>query len=73
MINDYTIAFFNKYLKNQNQPLLNGASSQYPEVQFRARYATPTSIPEPSSVLGLVAIFGVSFYHHSSRLTKRKK
>ncbi|BAZ15055.1 hypothetical protein NIES4071_69250 [Calothrix sp. NIES-4071] len=61
VINDYTTAFFNKYLKNQNQPLLSGASSDYPEVQFVARYATPTSIPEPSGAVGLITFFGVSF------------
>lgn len=66
VINDYSIAFFNKYLKNQNQPLLDGASSQYPEVQFRARYATRTSIPEPNSIIGLIAIFGVSFLSRKS-------
>ena len=39
IINDYTLAFFNKYLKNQNSPLLKGASPKYPEavVEFRRR------------------------------------
>lgn len=37
IINAYTLAFFNKYLKNKNSPLLKGASSDYPEamVEFR--------------------------------------
>lgn len=61
VINDYTTAFFNKYLKNQPEPLLNGASSDYPEVQFSARYVTPTSVPEPSGVIGLITFFGASF------------
>lgn len=39
IINAYTLAFFNKYFKNQNSPLLKGASTAYPEavVEFRLR------------------------------------
>lgn len=61
VINNYTITFFKKYLKNQPEPLLNGASSDYPEIQFSARYITPTSVPEPSGVIGLITFFGASF------------
>ncbi len=35
----YTVAFFDKHLKNQSQPLLAGASAAYPEVQFQSRNA----------------------------------
>ncbi len=38
IIDDYTLAFFDKYLKNQNSPLLNGADPNYPEVQFSSRH-----------------------------------
>jgi len=34
IINTYAVAFFNKYLKNQDQTLLKEASSDYPEVKF---------------------------------------
>ncbi|NEU73462.1 hypothetical protein PI95_013030 [Hassallia byssoidea VB512170] len=39
IINAYTLAFFNIYLKNQNSPLLKGASPDYSEaiVEFRHR------------------------------------
>lgn len=37
IVNDYTVSFFDRYLKNQlNQPLLAGAMP-FPEVQFNAR------------------------------------
>jgi predicted dienelactone hydrolase len=34
IINDYTLAFFNQFLKKQPQPLLDGPSSEYPEVEL---------------------------------------
>ena len=37
VVDTYMLAFFDKYLKNQPSPLLNGASRDYPEVQFRSR------------------------------------
>ncbi len=37
VLNTYVLAFFDKYLKNQPITLLDGASSDYPEVQFQAR------------------------------------
>lgn len=37
IINTYTLAFFDKYLKNQNSLLLRGASSNYPEVVLESR------------------------------------
>ena len=40
IIKDYTLAFFDKYLKNQNSPLLNGSNPNYPEVQFSSRNIT---------------------------------
>ncbi|BAZ26223.1 hypothetical protein NIES4073_71290 [Kalymmatonema gypsitolerans NIES-4073] len=37
IINAYTLAFFNKYLKNQREALLDRASSDYPEVLLESR------------------------------------
>lgn len=34
---DYLRAFFDRYLKESDEPLLKGASPQYPEVQFESR------------------------------------
>ncbi|MEL6460441.1 MAG: serine hydrolase [Cyanobacteria bacterium J06621_15] len=34
IINDYTVAFFDKYLNNQDSPLLSGDNLTYPEVTF---------------------------------------
>jgi predicted dienelactone hydrolase len=36
IINAYTVAFFTRYLKGTEQPLLNGPSPGYPEARFRA-------------------------------------
>jgi dienelactone hydrolase len=36
IINDYTLAFFDKYLKNEQEPLLEGSSSDYPEVMLES-------------------------------------
>lgn len=33
----YSVAFFDKYLKGQPSPLLDGPSKQYPEVVFESR------------------------------------
>ena len=35
--NNYTLAFFDKHLKNLESPLLDGLSLDYPEVVFRSR------------------------------------
>jgi dienelactone hydrolase len=37
VINAYLLAFFDQYLKGDSSPLLNGPSSEYPEVEFEAR------------------------------------
>jgi hypothetical protein len=37
IINAYSLAFFDKYLKGSPQPLLNGPSPQFPEVVFESR------------------------------------
>ncbi len=37
IVNAYTLAFFDKELKNQGSPLLKGPSEQYPEVKFEIR------------------------------------
>jgi hypothetical protein len=37
IITDYMLAFFDKHLKNQTAPLLDGSSSAYPEVIFEKR------------------------------------
>jgi len=34
--NAYILAFFNQYLKGEHEPLLDGASTDYPEVQFQS-------------------------------------
>jgi hypothetical protein len=36
LVNAYLLAFFDRYLKNQPSPLLNGSSIDYPEVQFES-------------------------------------
>jgi predicted dienelactone hydrolase len=35
IINDYTLAFFDKHLKGEKSPLLDGPSPDYPEVEFQ--------------------------------------
>ena len=37
VITTYLLAFFDQYLKGAESPLLNGPSSDYPEVEFEAR------------------------------------
>lgn len=37
VVNTYLLAFFGQYLKGEGAPLLNGPSSDYPEVEFEAR------------------------------------
>jgi predicted dienelactone hydrolase len=37
IVNAYSVAFFDKHLKSQPSPLLNGPSKQYPEVNFKTR------------------------------------
>jgi hypothetical protein len=37
IITDYLLAFFDRYLKRQARPLLDGPSSSYPEVNFEHR------------------------------------
>jgi len=37
ILNAYSLAFFDRYLKDQSSPLLNGASQQYPEVNLETR------------------------------------
>ena len=37
MTTDYLRAFFDRYLKGSDEPLLKGPASQYPEAQFEAR------------------------------------
>ena len=36
-VSEHTIAFFNKYLKGMDEPLLDGPSDAYPEVQISSR------------------------------------
>jgi predicted dienelactone hydrolase len=36
VVDDYILAFFERYLKNQPSPLLNGSSPDYPEVHVEA-------------------------------------
>ena len=37
IVNAYSVAFFDRHLKNQPAPLLDGPSEQYPEVNFETR------------------------------------
>jgi dienelactone hydrolase len=37
IVNAYTLAFFNRYLKNKQEPLLEKASSNYPEALLESR------------------------------------
>jgi predicted dienelactone hydrolase len=37
IMNDYTLAFFDKHLKGEMAPLLDGPSPDYPEVEFQLR------------------------------------
>lgn len=37
IISAYTLAFFNQYLKNKDEPLLDSASPDYPEVLIKSR------------------------------------
>jgi hypothetical protein len=36
IMNSYVLAFFNKYLKDIDTPLLKGPSATYPEVEFNS-------------------------------------
>ncbi|XGV97678.1 MAG: alpha/beta hydrolase family protein [Leptolyngbya sp. BL-A-14] len=45
IVTAYALAFFDKYLNKQKEPLLSGASADYPEVQFDSRNGTPTALP----------------------------
>jgi hypothetical protein len=37
IINAYTLAFFDHYLKGRSSPLLAGPSAEFPEVTFRRK------------------------------------
>jgi hypothetical protein len=37
IINAYTVAFFDRHLKNKPAPLLDGPATQYPEVRIETR------------------------------------
>lgn len=39
ILNSYVLAFFNKYLRGKDTPLLKGPSASYPEVEFNLRNA----------------------------------
>lgn len=47
IINAYSLAFFDKELKGQSSPLLEGPSQQYPEVDFESLKAAPAFRPVP--------------------------
>ncbi len=36
IINDYVLAFFDKYLKGKDATLLKGPPANYPEVEFKS-------------------------------------
>ncbi len=43
IVNTYTLAFFDRYLKNQPSSLLNGSSIDYPEVDFKSHFSLTVS------------------------------
>jgi predicted dienelactone hydrolase len=45
MYTAYTLAFFDQFLKGEASPLLDGPSSQFPEVELRARNSAPLINP----------------------------
>ncbi|MEM7555092.1 MAG: serine hydrolase [Cyanobacteria bacterium P01_A01_bin.84] len=47
IINDYTVAFFDKYLNDEDSSLLTGSSSPYPEVNLEFRDGNVVSNPKP--------------------------
>jgi len=46
IINNYTLAFFDRYLNSQNSPLLNSPASNYPEVQSSSRLVTGSNVDQ---------------------------
>ena len=42
IINDYTLAFFDRHLKRLPAPLLDDSPEQYPEVIYEMRHPVPT-------------------------------
>jgi predicted dienelactone hydrolase len=53
IINNYTVAFFNKYLKCNETALLGGASPDHPEVEIVVRTVPPTSSSKYGKSLSL--------------------
>ena len=47
IINDYTVAFFDKYLNDEDSPLLEADNSPYPEVTFELLETSVATTPEP--------------------------
>jgi predicted dienelactone hydrolase len=43
IVNAYTLAFFDRYLKREPQPLLDGKSAQFPEIQLETRKSSASS------------------------------
>lgn len=52
IINAYTLAFFEKHLNNRTEPLLDGPSGLYPEVEFEAFPPPKTSPPVTVQKIG---------------------
>jgi hypothetical protein len=44
----YTLAFFDKYLRNRDSELLTSPSDRYPEVTFKKRAGLKDSRPHPA-------------------------
>jgi hypothetical protein len=67
IINDYTLEFFNKYLKNQDAPLLKN-KLENSDIKF-----TPAtqSVPEPRIPVGLMGMFGLWFFIHPLRRSSK--
>ncbi|HEY9879200.1 MAG TPA: hypothetical protein V6D29_12150 [Leptolyngbyaceae cyanobacterium] len=66
LINQYTLAFFDQYLKGQPNSLLT-SPSPYDEVDFEFRSATSQDVPESEAVLGLV-LLGAGWCWQKSRM-----
>lgn len=69
VINDYTLEFFNKYLKNEDAALLKN-QLENSDIAFTSGVK---SVPESAIPVGLMGIFGLWFFVHPLRRTAKIK
>jgi len=50
LVNAYILAFFNRYLKGEDAPLLEGPSPDYPEVEIQARNVSVEAATPPQDI-----------------------